>query len=575
MITWKKVIDVSEIRGTANIQEIGFTSTNLGGLNGERSQSTEASGSFNWFAGVDQGGGGETSSTPNHPNVFDFEVTRTTDFEFDFPFRGKFYTGLVYSYASGATTNSFRGFDITVDDGAEFTLGASIQDIVINVNTDWSRSTTSLASYELTTLINRTGTTTTEQATTARVTTTTNQQDPTTTTSQVPFTTTRATITNTFELHTWTNTLDYETTFVTGQTTERAFSQFANFVPAFVSNQAPLVLATEISTVTPLTFVEREGVSGLAPFTLTFLTRAETVSATRTVTSVGDTVQGTFPSVTTGGSKITSSTQERESTSVEADDFGEQAAKTIETIAVFNSLLSHVAFAGVSQSAYQSQSYTQQINDPDAYLSSISYTEGGALFYSETIFESAALRETGFFKLQPIGELSVAHSIGVAVRALPDGPGGASYEQVAQGNNFSRNTMTGVIPVTGEKTEDDSSYSFSGNSYTFQVGTNPTSSSVFTVEGQSTSQWTLNVSPSVTMAGGPIAGDIFISYGHYETHDSSSSGSTRVESVLAQTWEANAPTTAWRTVQAWQTSSFASPVSALTRHNITDQPIDD
>jgi hypothetical protein len=591
MITWQRVIDVSEISGSADNREGGITETDVRGLNSERSQTTERSGVFNWFAGIDEGGGGETSSTPNHPDIFDFQINRTDNFEGDFPFGAQFITGLDYSYSAGETSITFYGYDVSIDDG-DFTLGGAIENNTVEINTDWSRSTRTLTSYELTTLSNQVGTTTTEEATTTHVTTTSNQEVPFTTTSEVPFTTTsevpvtttsevpftitRPTIVNTFEVPTWTNTLTYETTFVTGQTTAQAFSEFVNFVPGVVLQDAPLALTTKSTAVTPLTFVEREGADRqVAPFTRTSLAPAQTVSATRTVPTIGSTVLGTFPVVAALGTKITSQTQQQQTTSLAADDFGEQISKTLQTTQVFNNLVSHVEFAGVSASAQQTQSYTQQIIDPDAYFSSSSYTEFGGVFsYSESQSESAALKVTNYLAVQPVGQLSVAHSVEVAVRAVSDGEGGASYEQVAQGNNFFRNTMTGFIPATGAKTQSDSSYSFSGNSYTVKAGTNPTSSSVFTVAGQSTSQWTLNASP-LTIAGGPIAGDIFISHGLYETHADSSSGTTRVESVLAQSWEANAPTTAWRTVQTWRTSSFATPVSALTRHNITAQPLDD
>jgi hypothetical protein len=575
MITWQKVIDVSEVSGTPNNREGGVTESDVRGLNNERSQTTEGSGVFNWFAGIDEGEGGSTSSTPNHPDVFDFEITRTNNFEGDFPYGAQFYTAVAYSYAEGQADYTYYGYDVSIDDG-DYTLGGAIENNDVEINTDWSRATVTLASYELTTLSNQTGIVTTEEATTTRITTTSNDESPVTVTAEIPFTRTRSTITNTFEVHTWTNTLTYETTFFTGQTTAQAFSEFVNFVPAVVSENAPLVLTTTLTAVTPLTFVEREGADRqVEPFTLTFLTPAETISATRTVPTLGNTVVGTFPEVTTGGTKITSQTQQQQTTSVGNDDFGDQISKTLETTEVFNNLVTHVEFAGVSVSAQQTQSYTQKIIDPDAYFSSSSYTEaGGVISYSESTIESAALKVTNYLTVQPLGQLSVAHSVEVAVRAVSDGEGGASYEQVAQGNNFFRNTMTGFIPATGAKTESDSSYSFSGNSYTVKIGTNPTSSSVFTVAGQPTSQWTLNAAP-VTMAGGPIAGNIFISHGLYETHADSSSGTTKVESVLAQSWEANAPTTAWLTVQTWRTSSLAAPVSALTRHNITAQPLDD
>jgi hypothetical protein len=78
----------------------------------------------------------------------------------------------------------------------------------------------------LTTLSNITKKTSSIRPTTRRITTTTNENFPQTTSSQIPINETIQATTDTFEIETWTNTSIYETTFFTGQTVIKAYSEF-------------------------------------------------------------------------------------------------------------------------------------------------------------------------------------------------------------------------------------------------------------------------------------------------------------------------------------------------------------
>jgi hypothetical protein len=246
---------------------------------------------------------------------------------------------------------------------------------------------------------------------------------------------------------------------------------------------------------------------------------------------------------------------------------------------------SYVQFAELNHLVLQSFSYTFKDESPFFYLSTDSlFSDNFLILISRE--DSKAFSAKPRLERIPLGDISVAHLVDVAVRATPEGAGGGSYDSIASGNNFFRNTMTGFIPATGIKANSNEAYTFSGNSYTLKRGDSPEETGIYGVAGTSTTQWTIHPTNLVTLAGGPIHGNIFISHGFYETYNFQGSGTTNIESVSVRSWDNGADTTAWKKIAPWtaidnilnnyfENILFVDNVISITKNDLISQPIDD
>jgi hypothetical protein len=572
MITWHKVINASEIGGSAAAETGASTNIWNVGVNGDVSQTITGSHSHNWFAGKSEGE--EGAELDGVLNDFGF-VARTDTGTQDFPYGALFWTSTKQKYSEGQTTYNSYGQNIEIDDG-DFTIGGATESSSTEENTDWSFYTTELVSHELTTLSNQGGTTTTQTEIEVDVYTTSGNPPASTISKRAASSTTAITV-NTLTRQSWTNTSTYQATVSTGQTTTIAYSVFGNSAPLLIISGEP---TTAASTVSPLSFYPKNGVApGETVFTKTFIDQGQSVEATRTVATQGSSVVGAFPSIAASGLKIASATIQQSTTSAGEEEVANAMSATLSS-GRSTTELSHLPFAGVSMSF--SKTVTELVDDLDP-LGYVSYEYISEYVGVEEVEEyefseaPALLAGPRLKRVSQFGynEITIAHSVDVFVAGKTNGAKGASFPTVASQNSFATHTMVGAIPASGTFANSDSSVTFYGDSYTFKSGTNPTQSSVYQAEGDSTSQWTYHNAENVVVLGGPIPGQAFINYGVFEVYSGSVSSTVSKNLAEVTTWSAGQETTAFVGRDKWISTQEGVDVSVFERWNITNQPIDD
>jgi hypothetical protein len=558
MITYEETIALTDISGSAVGYSAGATDTPDDG------QDFESGGTFDW------GNGALVTTVTRNVTDFGFLLEDAADVQIDdtetrytfaFPKDETVSNGEATSsiYTIGRTENT----DIIVGDPA-------ISVIVDPPNTDWSRSSVNLASYELQTLENQTGliTTTTETQEQVRTTEESGEDIVTTFTAQNITRTTTSQI-NTSTVATWSR-VTYDTFFVTGQTTIKKFSSFANALPAVVANSE--IITTE-QTIEPRSFVEIDTYAGTQNFTLKSASATFSLLATTRTTQGAVITNSTNPQTIVGGSKVATTGNG----SFTIQNTQQQNAQSQYTTVSINTRLS---------STKQLDLIGQNVVASYESTSSIGRTSAG---YETLISQDDSFTQTqsGFYEFSAVNQFTTARparligvkEITVGVRAESGGAAGGGVDAAGAGNSFYRHTTSVFLPASAVRAQATRSTTWSLNSYTVRDSNEGETVSQFGVTGSPQSQWmtvaaTQSSVAAATVLGGPIAGRAIIFGGAYSTFADTDESSTEITEPFSVAWSASAATTAWLPAFRVETVQTSTNVLAVSRHSFT-QVLDD
>jgi hypothetical protein len=428
---------------------------------------------------------------------------------------------------------------------------------VTGADSNWSRVSVGLQSWQSTVLSGLTGRSTTQVTTQEGVPTTTEVESQTITTAvtqEVQRTTTTQITDSTAA--SWQPSA-YNTVFFTGQTTALVYRSFSNALP--VVWQGSLVSVTE--TVRPQSFVsfgghasfgeiEGESVSGL-----TF----SGYDWTRT-TAGPAIINSTFPRIELFGSKITTTTRgfARYSTRGQVGII----AFTTKSQPFLNTATSGVVIGGENVTASFLQT-TTVATDFGGYQSEDTVnglTQSG----------SAEIQTTnGFsFAQQPTG--TVAKEVTVGVRALSGGQAGSAVAAEGAGNQFFRHTESIVLAATAQAVKSGSTFTFYRDSYTARDTEGQTTQSTYGVEGAGETIWQTvgAINPPATIVGGPLKGNAVLPPAKYSTFAGDESGTVSYSAPTQFVWSAGDSTTAFLPALSVQTvvDNTAENVQSISRH---------
>ena len=573
MITWEKIIESSEIGGTW--LPATFTETGSGGTN----SSCSNAGTTDWFQGEIKQVGTLERYNADWLAPFSFGGFDLGNADDEVSPTWKVWSAVRYSNASGAGSTTYTATAVSDIEGGG---GPWTTEEVILVYTAsdsaWSRIDATLNTSRLTTLFNQTGrVTTTTQATASMPTTSLSSGETISGSSQISFQKTTTASVTTLTKETWQPTTT-ATHYNTGQTTARAYSSFYNQIPL---RQNGSTTETSASYIEPLVFGPLNATNSTpAVFTATITAAGDlfippiATTVTHTTTTNGHTVDtaSSKPQVTTGAQAITSRTQTATAMTVSlvAYNGGKQAATT----ATYLSATKSTAFAGATVSVRESITYTHDTLDPYAYVSSygaddIGYAPAsinGGFGIGTTRPSSPIVTTHRFATVQPSNH-TLAEKVNVFVALNSQGTGGGSYEQVAYFNKFSSHAFVGVLPVKATKATGNTSYTFSANSYTSKVSTQPAQSSTFGTAGQSRSQWITNtIIPDAAIAGGNMSGELLLNTGTFLAY-SDSTEKIILQTPEIKTWSLGAATTAFVPVTGFLSKTDGGEAVSSTYRN--------
>jgi hypothetical protein len=571
MITWEQPVNASAIAGTPIGRSASYAAGGI--VNNEQvSLAVSFEEEYDWFNGL------ITGKTERSDDRFPI-AGLLTSFGDVWGENGEF-TSQTITFQDGPASETISNGSRTLaapgivgefdgEDGGATNEEFSLVDFTATFeDTDWSRATVTLNSYELTTLTGLTGLTTTEVVSLQTWPTTSLSGDEIfTVSSEFEVSATMETVETTFTKATW-QPSEYSTTFGTGQTVAVFYSSFSHEIPATFSNS----LSTQTSVVEPLSFVALSGYSDTQ----------DGVSATQSTF----TVSNVSKTASTAGASVADSTNPRTVTAFNAISTSQGGVLyTITQTTVYNGLFetaptparivstTEVEFAGGGLALTQFQ--TETVGD---------FAEG----YSETFLDGplsitqAGLQNitpTNLFGTERIATISALQQITVGVRADSNGEAGGAIEDVGRGQQFYLHSSSVVFPATASTVRDSTSFTFSGNSYTAKDTGGGETQSVFGVVGDSVSQYvSLGVSQSnaasATVLGGPIPGEAVIANGRYATFCGEDSGFSSPQFALKINWTASAETTAWLPAFRAETVGANTGVVAISRHSFT-QIVDD
>jgi hypothetical protein len=566
MITWQEVVGVSAISGTAVGYSYGATDT-------VENQGRTTVQTYDWFGGEIAGGSSFNRTDFGYLN----EDFANVEVSIDGTNETYFYTydwGKNYTYRNGSATYTFFTMGRTDAYGEGEGFFESIGDIdeIVSVepfNSNWSRSSANLPSYELTTLQNQTGRTTVTTDTQQQIRTTQlvddivetvlqNQNTTRTTTSQI----------NTSTVATW-QVKTYDTVFLTGQTTANLFSSFSHDLPAVWQS----AVSSTSKVIEPLSFVSVGTYAGTQNFTIkgtsgTFSLHASTATTAGAVVS-----NSTNPQTAVGGTKATTVGDAFVSfRGTEQQDADEQFATVsfnagIATSKALNFLGNTVAapFVSTSSLGRTSEGYTTQSTDSNGGTT----TQSGSFILS-TINHFTTERAAAI--------VGVAEAT-VGVRAISNGAAGDGIEAGGQGNAHYRHTSSVLLPASTTRESGTRSTTWSLNSYTVRNSSNGETQSEYSATGAAQSQYmtvatTESNAARATVLGGVIRGEALIYNGAYSTLAQAGEGTTEVTEPFGVTWAAGAATSAWIPSLRAMTVDAAEAVVAISRHSFT-QVLDD
>ena len=548
MITWEQVVPAASISG----EPVGYSS----GLTDAAASYTDGT-TKDWFNG--EIASAFTRSVTDFGVLFeDFDEISIDENGTTFTFR--YDTQGIYSNGEGTTSGV--SFDFTAEVGSGNFGGYTD---VGEPNTDWSRQSVDLASYEETVLVNQTGITTTATAAVETVRTTQLVDERVETiASEVPISRTTTTQVSTFSINSWTRNT-YATVFVTGETTAKFFSAFSNEVPAVFDNG----IVTTASIIEPLSFVEVGGFATTQDVSVTSVELGDFGSSAWTTQTAGTSVQNSInPQTTVGGQRAATATRFIIVQQTAEEEVESQFA-TVEVSAKIGTTL-QMPF-GDSTVAVQYVSTTEINQTAQGYLTGETLGD-----LTRTQSGEGAIANTNFFTTSRQAEIIGATQATVGVRAKSNGAVGGGIQSIAIGVPFYLHTTSVVLPASTVFTRSDTTFTFSGDSYTARDTSGGTTQSEFDVTGDSQTQFMLlapvfSAATRATVLGGRIRGNAIVVNGHYETFAGGSQGTSEVTEPLAVTWEANAATTAWLPSMSVETvGESATAVLAISRHSFTE-----
>jgi hypothetical protein len=556
MITWEQVVDASDIQGPTPTEEGIYEADFRVGRNGGGGGFGTQTYSNNWFEGIYK------NTAILDDDYEPFEISAVGDI-FEGGLTVTYVFGASHYVDQGSSTSSWKALTGTQGEGESPDLNPAGFFVSTDENDDWSSQTITLRTYELFTQSNLLGTTTTLSQKAITFLTTVPSADEATTIVSAD----NVNFTNTVQVNdstkaTW-RSISYETTYFTGETTAGFFySSFSHDIPLVKSNDT---LTTQESASGKFSFISYEGFVG-EPSQSVASVLAETSGYMATATTLDQgSIVLTFvdgPRVTGGGFKIVET--QRQESSIEEKEQNFTYYRTTTTEEVLEST-KQMAYAGAAHNVRYALTFTFD-------------TENGLTFESTNTFveTTGSGTSSGFYGIDVLdrfatsrsAQASVAHSITVGVRAFSNEQAGLSIEAEGQGNNYLRNTSSGVLAAT--RTAIGSTWS--ANSYTFLVD-GQQETGTFKNVGEGPTQWvtaagaTLNLA---TIVGGHLAGNAVINAGQYISFADNSGDSTVLQEPLAVQWESDAPTTAWRQEGvATLSRNFDAPVNVTSRHPVT------
>lgn len=540
MITWEKVIESEEIVGTPNA--FSYT-TNYGSAGITRVE--------NWFYGIDQ----ETYTEALNeitPQVLDGSYEG---------FGEEGYASITLTYQNGVLTRIANGGSSFYESPAYtvFILSGGIEDEgpagnwqSSDYNSDWSRASVNLKSWEPTTITDYVGTITTIVPTfESRAVTTSYAAEITTTNFLFPISRIRTTETPpNSTLQTWTQNT-YDTTFGTGKTTAVAYSSFRDFVPIVFENNN---LQTKKTAIAPASFYEKTGTNTFETFSPTisspFQQKTSTITTTSyvsngyTATADGPLLkEGRFPSLIIGSNISNFNTATTGITYVETMDGSTYGVAGTKTFTITKNTTVLVNF--LSSIINPIERITTTVTDWDdlKYLSTSgnSTTLGGYVIGAKNRFVTEGYHFLPEFLVDP-KKIIAANIITLGVRAQSSGAVGGGVDDTGVSNYFYPHTNMVFLPATLSL----SNITFRGNSFT-KINEESSFTSTFDITGIGTTIWE-NLPPftrSNTVIGGPIEGNAVIFRGSYSTFAEIGSGLSNVETAQTYSWNNSSPTTAF------------------------------
>jgi len=549
MITWQEVVDASAISGSAIGYSNGATATNIEFSNtyGETSD---------WFGG----------------NIISSATTEQTEF---FVLFENAYSQEDNSYTfvwpgsekeeNGVSGKTWITQGVT-DNETEISVGDTALSARPNtINTNWSRVTTNLATWQETTLQNQTGrATATTGVTLSQPTTQSVGGSVGTTLTGVPTTRTTTSLVTNSTLKTWEPTA-YSTVYLTGQTTAKFYGDFLNEVPAvWISG-----VETTTKTMEPLSFVEIGGYAAAQNFTVQNITGANESHATTTTTqgAIVTVSNLTDPKTTVGGTAATT---------ISGSPFVVQNTQTIlaedkfATVATSATVSSTKELSALQSTVAVSYPNTLTLSKTTEGYTTYSSDDGNTFSQSGSFF--IATKNLFATERRALAFAAIEATVGVRVKSTATAGGGV--EEAGRGNAFYPHTTSVFLPASTVQMAATKTTTFSLDSYTVRDSSGNQTISQFAATGAAQSQYmtaatTQSSVARATVLGGPIHGEALIGNGNYKTFAGTSEGLTEVTEPFSTNWSASAATSAWLPAFRAETVGALQAVVAISRHSFT------
>jgi len=487
------------------------------------------------------------------------------------------------NYSNGTQSVSFGGEKYTgIVDGDFDSAGyETCSDII--VDTDWSRSTHELFSYELTT-----------ETILGKNTTTTNTNYRVTTANSITTLTTwsQGTATTTVFSDSWVNvptwkTISFETILTLGQTTRRRYSRFGNIAPAtsevtfgnastYVNVEETYDILSFVNltgyTKTSSTIIENEITQWDLANSNPSTEKISSTTGTSGATTFGGVNSPFVPSVVSvGGNSHAGSIETRYTTNAprtftrEFTPFNQGFFETLETTGWVTQITTINFYpAKVAKTFLTTQEWTDLI-EFGGYLSSSSFSNpnhpiGTASgLFTERLPQFLEITRKGLDYIRgfPIEFLSTHYSVEYACKLNSSDNGGGSYSLPIRAPRFAEHTHQAVLPLTGSRSSSNSTYSFYGSRFTATIGNN-IETGVLSTFGQSTSFYRISSANPQTFAeshyilGGKQKGEATLADGFYTKYYEH--GSEEVEFLSHPkniSWNNGAEITAYKFLEDW------------------------
>jgi hypothetical protein len=581
MITYEKVIGADECLG----QPAGLSATSLQ-INGDVTTRVEAT--EDWFGGniaevYSEGGREEYSIGEPFAGEGEFEVRIINS-------RNSSYT-----YSNGGATEAFEAqviVDTEEGGGAAQTEFEGVSQITYAFG--WSQAPVTLATY-YTEEITQTCTTTGSETFALSV-TTTSEVSSAETTTRISTEATRMTTAQSQRSVTVWQTSNYETTYVTGETTAKAFLSDSYNVPVILSNQSSATTVSE--TIERLSFVSLTAANSSDEYENTYPagTQSATLSSTVNDTRPIDLRNSRFP-------QVTNNTVIGQENTFASSPFGQFKIGFGTTQALTYSQTVTESFAAhVTQEGKRTESamFGGLLGGGNVQVvwrkTTTSQAENVYTYKNEETVDGVSISRSGGHALvqtsnfATIQSASVLAATSVLVGVSAGGGVGARPDTIASGAPFYLSNQVIAIPGYGAVTHNDKTVTISANSYT-QGANGTTESGVWNVEGEPETLWRLAqweefiitggpapnnefVAPETsvpTIVGGIAEGAAIIYQGVYKTYAGNSSGYVTKSEPQAVSWGQGAETTGYSAALSIETvvDQFTPNVIASARHPVS------